>query len=235
MDPRAYYDDFASWYENERGRAYHRMLDDLEVAAVAEHGRGARVLEAGCGTGLILERVAGFAHRAVGVDLSRGMLERARQRGLTVAQGSVTALPCPDESFDVAYSFKVLAHVPDIRGALAELARVVRPGGVILAEFYNRHSLRYLIKALKPPSPISATTTDEAVYTRYDTLEQIRSYLPPTLELESTRGVRILTPAAQVHRIPGVGHCLRAAEAGLARTPGIRNLAGFLIAVCRRR
>jgi SAM-dependent methyltransferase len=179
--------------------------------------------------------VAGFARSAVGVDLSGGMLAQARARGLTVAQGSITALPCRDASFDVVYSVKVLAHVAEIERALAEMARVTRPGGRVVAEFYNPWSLRYLVKRLKPPSRVSATTDDEAVYTRYDSLGQIRSYLPPELELEGVRGIRILTPVSQVHELPVVGKVLRAAEHALADQPVARNLGGFLVAIARKR
>src|SRR3954470_16147511 len=149
LDNRSYYDEFAGWYERERHLPYHRMVDDLEVELVERYGAGKDVLEVGCGTGLILERVAGFARSAVGVDLSSGMLERASQRGLRVAQGSATNLPIADATIDVAFSFKVLAHVSDIEGAMRELARVVRPGGWVLAEFYNARSLRRLEEWLK--------------------------------------------------------------------------------------
>jgi ubiquinone/menaquinone biosynthesis C-methylase UbiE len=233
-DSRAYYDEFAGWYERERGRGYHRMVDDLEVDLVRRYGRGARVLEAGCGTGLLLERVTGFAQLAVGVDLSAGMLARCRTRGLKVAQGRVTALPYPDACFDVVYSVKVLAHVEDIRGALAELARVTRPGGIVLAEFYNPRSLRYLVKALKSPTAISAATCDDAVFTRYDTPADIRRYLPPDLRWETARGVRIATPVALAHRIPLAGRVLGWLERRLADLPGLRSLGGFVIAVLRK-
>jgi ubiquinone/menaquinone biosynthesis C-methylase UbiE len=235
MDARSYYDDFAAWYERERGRGYHRMLDDLEVELVERHGHARRVLEVGCGTGLILERVRGFASEAVGVDLSGGMLARARSRGLPVVQAVATALPFASDSFDVVCSFKVLPHVPDIRTAVAEMARVTRPGGHVLAEFYNARSLRYLVKAIKSPTAVSERTTDDAVYTRYDTPARIRSYLPPSLEYVGVRGIRILTPVAAVHRVPGVGQLLRRAEAGLADVPGMRALGGFLVVVARRR
>jgi ubiquinone/menaquinone biosynthesis C-methylase UbiE len=235
LDNRSYYDDFASWYERERGRGYHQMLDDLEVGLVERYGRGADVLEAGCGTGLILQRIAGFAASARGVDLSGGMLARAHARGLDVVQGSVTALPYAAESFDLVCSFKVLAHVADIRGALSEMARVTRPGGFVLAEFYNPLSLRYLVKRLKRPTAISSKHDDEAVYTRYDSPSRIRSYLPPDLVWETARGVRIATPAASFHRLPGVGRILARAEAVLADAPLVRNLGGFLIAVARKR
>lgn len=234
MDNRSYYDEFAGWYENERGRGYHAMLDDLEVELVERYGRGKDVLEAGCGTGLLLARVARFARSAAGVDISAGMLARAAERGLRVAQGSLTALPYPDDAFDVVYSVKVLPHIEDIQTALAEMARVTRPGGVVLAEFYNPRSLRYLVKVLKPPSAISEGTTDEAVFTRYDDAAAIRGYLPANLAWETARGVRIVTPVSHVHRVPGLGALVRAAERGLADLPFARELGGFLIAVLRK-
>jgi ubiquinone/menaquinone biosynthesis C-methylase UbiE len=235
LDNRTYYDDFAGWYERERGRGYHQMLDDLEVELALRHGGGGRVLEVGCGTGLILERIAARASRAVGLDLSRGMLEVARGRGLEVVQGVATALPFPDESFDCVCSFKVLPHVEDIETAMAEMSRVTAPGGAVLAEFYNRRSLRYLVKALKPPTAISENHHDEAVFTRYDSAEDIRSYLPPELEIVGWRGVRIVTPVAQAHKLPAIGQLLRWTEHRLADLPVARGLGGFLIAVLRKR
>lgn len=235
LDNRSYYDDFATWYERERGHGYHRMLDDLEVDLVRRYGQGKDVVEVGCGTGLILGRVADFARRAVGVDLSGGMLAKAAGRGLEVAQGSATALPLADASCDVAYSFKVLAHVEDISTAMAEMARVVRPGGWVLAEFYNARSLRRLVKAVKPPTAVSETTHDEHVYTRYDTIDDIKGYLPAELEWVTSRGIRIVTPVAAVHRVPLLGAAVRFAEARLADLPVARELGGFLVAVARRR
>jgi ubiquinone/menaquinone biosynthesis C-methylase UbiE len=235
LDNRTYYDDFAGWYERERHQPYHRMLDDLEVGIVERYGTGKDVLEVGCGTGLILGRVAQFARRAAGVDLSGGMLAKAADRRLSVAQASATALPVRDASFDVAYSFKVLAHVQDIRTAMAEMARVVRPGGWVLAEFYNQRSLRRLVKAVKQPSAISASTDDEAVYTRYDSADDIRGYLPPELTWVTSRGIRIVTPAAQVLRVPVVGSLVRRAEEVLADLPVARELGGFLVVCAQKR
>lgn len=235
LDNRAYYDDFAAWYERDRHLPYHRMLDDLEVELVERFGRGKSVLEVGCGTGLLLERVARFAAAAHGIDLSAGMLDRARARGLAVTEAPATALPFDDASFDVAYSFKVLAHIPDIAGALREMARVVRPGGLVLAEFYNARSLRRLVKAVKPPTAVSATTHDEQVFTRYDDATAIRSYLPPELEWVATRGIRVITPTAGVLRVPLIGAAVRWAEHRLADIPVARDFGGFLVAICRRR
>lgn len=235
LDNRAYYDEFAAWYERARHLPYHRMLDDLELELVERYGRGKDLVEVGCGTGLLLGRAAAMGRSAIGVDLSRGMLEQARARGLTVVQGSATELPLADASCDVAFSFKVLAHVADPARALAEMARVVRPGGWVLAELYNARSLRRLVKALKPPSKISATAHDTAVLTRYDDPAAIRRMLPPGLAWETSRGIRILTPVAAVHRVPVVGALLRKAEHALADVPVIRDLGGFLVVCAQRR
>jgi ubiquinone/menaquinone biosynthesis C-methylase UbiE len=235
LDNRAYYDDFAGWYEKERHLPYHRMLDDLEVELVERYAAGKDVLEVGCGTGLILDRTSRFARRATGIDLSGGMLAKAAQRGLRVVQASATALPIASESVDVAYSFKVLAHIPDIAGAMREMARVVRPGGWVLAEFYNARSIRRLVKAVKPPSKVSDTTHDEHVYTRYDDARAITSYLPPELTWAATRGIRVITPVAKVLEVPVLGAAVRWCEHRLADLPGARNVGGFLVACCRRR
>jgi ubiquinone/menaquinone biosynthesis C-methylase UbiE len=235
LDNRAYYDDFAGWYERERHLPYHRMLDDLEVEIVERYARDKHVLEVGCGTGLILGRVAEFAASAQGIDLSGGMLARAAARGLGVLQASATELPLATASVDVAYSFKVLAHIPDIAGAMREMARVVRPGGYVIAEFYNARSIRRLVKAVKPPSAVSDKTNDEHVFTRYDDATAIRSYLPPELEWTATRGIRVITPVAAVLRVPLVGAAVRWAEHRLADLPVARDHGGFLVAICRRK
>jgi ubiquinone/menaquinone biosynthesis C-methylase UbiE len=232
---REYYDEFSASYERERARGYHALIDELECELAARYCAGRRVLEAGCGTGLILRRLAPLARHAVGIDLSGGMLARARDRRLSVAQCPVDALPFADGSFETVVSFKVLAHVPAIERALRELARVTRPGGHLVLEFYNRFSLRTLLKLLKRPSRIGVRFDDGDVHTRYDSLARIRGYLPPELELCAVRGVRVLTPVAQVHDLPLVADLLAAAERIAADAPGLRLLGGFLIVVLRKR
>jgi ubiquinone/menaquinone biosynthesis C-methylase UbiE len=182
---------------------------------------------------LILERLAELARRAVGIDLSPGMLELARSRGLEVKEGSVTALPFDDASFDVTCSFKVLAHVPDIGKALAEMARVTRPGGVILAEFYNPLSFRGLAKKLGPAGKIGRETKESAVYTRFDAPWVLPRLLPPNTRIETARGIRILTPAALAMRVPGLRGMLRRAEWLLCDSPAA-VLGGFYVAVIRK-
>ena len=230
-----YYDRFATTYERERHHGYHRLIDDLEMELVRRYGTGLDVLEAGCGTGLLLDETARVARNTIGLDLSRSMLGLAQHRGLPVVQGSLTALPLPDQSVDLVYSMKVLAHVPPIREALAELARVVRPGGHLLLEFYNPRSLRYLAKRMGGAAPIAEGTTDRDVYTRYDTLQTARSYLPDSVEFIGVRGGRVVTPFSQVFRIPALATLFERAERAVCDWPGLRGLGGFLILIARKK
>ena len=64
---------------------------------MAEYAKHLRVLEVGCGTGLVLSRLKETARSARGLDVSPGMVRRARSRGLDVVLGSATALPFADE------------------------------------------------------------------------------------------------------------------------------------------
>jgi ubiquinone/menaquinone biosynthesis C-methylase UbiE len=234
---RAYYDDFSTRYEDRRGgnvpHGYHDLLDHLESDFVRKFAENRAVLEVGCGTGLVLERIARFAARAEGVDLSPGMLEKAKSRGLTVREGSATALPFPDESFDVTCSFKVLPHVPDIDQALAEMARVTRSGGYVLAEFYNPFSFRGLLRHLGPSRKIGQRHAEADVFTRFDSPGRARQLAPNGTQWAGARGVRILTPTASVLDHRRIGPWFYKAECWLADTP-LRTLAGFYVAAYQK-
>ena len=230
-DNQSYYDEFSGWYENERHHGYHALLDQMQIEVVAPMCEGRDVLEVGCGTGLILKEIEPIANRAAGIDISPGMLEQAKKRGLDVQVASATKLPFEDASFDVVYSFKVLAHVEDIEDAMCEVARVLRPGGRAALEFYNKRSLRYLIKRLKQPHAVSETTTDDMVYTRYDTIEDVRTYLPSSLRIDETRGIRVFTPFAQVHLVPGVKQAFAHVERKARDHIVTRRFGGFMVVV----
>ncbi len=230
---RAYYDEFAARYEERRGErvagGYHELLDSLESNFVKQFGAGKDVLEVGCGTGLVLARIAQFARSARGIDLSPGMLEHARRRGLDVVQGSATKLPFDDETFDVTCSFKVLAHIPDIELALSEMARVTRPGGMVLAEFYNPNSFRGLLRLLGPARRIGHSKKESDVFTRFDSPARARELTPTGCRFSTARGVRIVTPAATFVDAPLLGRVFFRLEEALADSP-VRRFAGFYIA-----
>ncbi len=232
-DNKTYYNEFSTGYENERAKRYHRFLDESELRIARPYVEGKRVLEVGCGTGLVLEPLARIASSAVGIDLSEGMLQKARERGLTVHQASATALPFSDNSFDTVLSFKVLAHIEEIRQAVSEAVRVTRPGGHLVLEFYNKHSIRSLVKALKPAHAVASATTDEQVYTRYDSLDEIRSYLPAGCSVVEVTGIRCLAPTYHFYNAPVIGPVTEAIEKAVQRTP-VSRIGGILGVVVRK-
>lgn len=234
---RRYYDAFSKGYEDNRGGndpgGYHELLDELEADFVHRYGAGHDILEVGCGTGLVLARIAEFARTAKGVDLSPGMLDKARARNLDVTVGSATELPFPDSSFDVTCSFKVLAHVPNIELALKEMARVTRPGGHILAEFYNPYSFRGLLKRFGPAGRVSDAAAEDDVFTRFDSPGDIRRLVPAGCSLVNARGIRIAVPTARVMKGRTGRGVFRALEWALCDSP-MKAFAGFYVAAFQK-
>ena len=107
-----------------------RLLDDLP--------RG-RVLDAACGTGRHAAYLVGLGHDVTGVDASRPMLERAATKApeARFVQGDLEALPIASNSHDAVVCSLALTHLAGLQGAMAELARVVRPeGDVILSDIH---------------------------------------------------------------------------------------------------
>jgi SAM-dependent methyltransferase len=98
-----------------------------------------RVLEVGCGTGFFTRHVGERLPQSevVGIDMDEGRLAFARKRSqfanLSFAWGDLADLPFDDDSFDLVYCRFVLIHAPDPAAALAEMARVARPGGRVVA------------------------------------------------------------------------------------------------------
>jgi ubiquinone/menaquinone biosynthesis C-methylase UbiE len=120
-----------------------RQVKEIELAMLRLEP-GLAVLDVGCGTGDDAREIAalvGLEGRVVGVDVSPTMIGEARKRSLATdariefIEGSALALPYPDESFDRVRTDRVLVHLQEPARALAEMVRVVRPGGrVVVSE-----------------------------------------------------------------------------------------------------
>ena len=182
-----YYDNYGSWYDQERISGYYALINELETAAVLEHARDKTILEIGCGTGIILEKTSNIASEAVGIDLSEGMLAAAQKKGLKVQKANATSLPFRDNRFDLVYSFKVLAHIPEISQAISEIVRVVKPEGILILEFYNPYSLKHVTNS------IYNKLKKRRVFLRFDSLAKIKSYLPKNATIIETRGIKVFS------------------------------------------
>jgi len=111
------------------------------VAAVLEV-EPRRVLEVGCGWGELADWIARESGaEVIATDLSPRMVDLARERGVNARLADVQELPFADGEFDVAVAAWMLYHVPDLDRGLAELARVLRPGGRLVALTNSRFHL----------------------------------------------------------------------------------------------
>lgn len=111
---------------------------------------GGEVLEVGCGRGLgtqlILERFG--ARHVTAFDLDPDMVERARRRladylpqRVTMSVGDVTSIDADDAAFDAVFDFGIIHHAPNWRAGLAEVHRVLKPGGRFYFEEVTSHAL----------------------------------------------------------------------------------------------
>jgi SAM-dependent methyltransferase len=116
--------------------------------------RGKRVLEVGAGVGTDGRNIIGRGGVYTGINVDRGSTE-ATSHALrvfslpgTARQCDATSLDFPDSTFDVVYSFGVLQHIPRAPKAVAEIHRVLRPGGELLTMVYNRSSINYIVEIM---------------------------------------------------------------------------------------
>ena len=131
------FDRFARFYDRFTPSADADLL--AEGLAQAERPVD-RVVDVAGGTGRAVRAVD--APERLVVDASRGMLRQARGNGLESVGGDAATLPLADESVDAVIISDALHHVADVDGALAEVERALRPGGVLVVREYNPATLR---------------------------------------------------------------------------------------------
>lgn len=138
-------------YSTEAGlearRAAYRSAEGPDATAMVfdavDECDPARVLEVGCGMGQLAARMNDeLDAEVVAIDQSERMVELTRARGVDTRVGDAQALPFDDGEFDCAVAAWMLYHVPDVGRALDEIARVLRPGGrLVAATNYPNHLL----------------------------------------------------------------------------------------------
>jgi ubiquinone/menaquinone biosynthesis C-methylase UbiE len=223
-----YYDELSQYYDAQRSNPYSRLIEGLELDVLRQYinSTGSRVLEVGCGTGIFLKHLQGSCLLLHGLDYTHSMLKLAQHKlsdpSIGLVHGDAQVLPYVSNSFDVVYSFKVLAHLPHIDWALGEIRRVLRPDGIAVLEFYNRHSIRYLLHRAR-------------YFHQWHSPTEVRKQLEEAnLSVVRTYGARIVVSSAYVMEIPVVRHILRHIEKSLAPT-AFNCFAGYYITVCRPR
>lgn len=139
-------DDWAAYVEQVGLPLFGAALDAARVTA------GTRLLDAGCGAGLLalLARLRGAVVTAV--DAAPGMIEVARQRvpGADVRVADLESLPFPDASFDAAIGVNSVFYAADMAAAMAEIARVVRPGGLVVVTAWGPPEQCEFLSAIMP-------------------------------------------------------------------------------------
>jgi 2-polyprenyl-3-methyl-5-hydroxy-6-metoxy-1,4-benzoquinol methylase len=172
-------------YYTDAERASDSYFDEIEQRRYRTHyhlreffasitGEDRRLLEIGCGIGVDSIQLAKRGFQVTAIDLTENALALARQfaarRGVAIdfRLGNAERLDFPDQSFDAVYSFGVLHHTPGIERSVAEVRRVLRPGGTAYVMLYHRDSLVNLVhRVLRLPyeSPRDRKDHCPVVYT----------------------------------------------------------------------
>lgn len=147
-ESRGDYEAFFTRYDNFRYTKEKHILDCLDAIDFKDK----RVLEIGLGQGADAEQIIGRGGIWSGLDLTQEAVERTQMRLKirnlsfeTIKQGSALEIPFEDNNFDIVFSHGVLHHIPEIKIAQKEIARVLKPDGELVAMLYSKWSLNYLL------------------------------------------------------------------------------------------
>jgi SAM-dependent methyltransferase len=126
----------------ERGRPSYswRFGQDRRLEMVARHVdlQDARILDVGCGIGTYVRRFRRYSDDVHGVEVEPERVAEASAELPNIVLGVGEALPYPDDHFDLVFSNEVIEHVDDDRATAAEMVRVTKPGGTVVAFAPNR-------------------------------------------------------------------------------------------------
>jgi SAM-dependent methyltransferase len=140
----------------ERAETYDLVIGAVAARVGAElldavrAGPGVRLLDLGCGPGTVTAAAAARGASAVGVDLAEGMLALGRRRHpeLQLLEGDAEALPFAGGAFDAVIGCFVLNHLPHVDAAVAEIARVLVPGGRVAVSVWQPPEVNHLLGEL---------------------------------------------------------------------------------------
>lgn len=192
---------YATWRARPLGAITEATEQRLILALMGEL-RGARVLDAGCGDGALVCAIASRGAVATGADPDPAMIAaanaRAKEEGIeaTFVEARIDALPFADAEFDIVVAVTVLCFVADAKGAVHEMARVLRPGGVLVLGELGRRSAWAASRRLR--GWLGSRTWAAA---RFHTAEELRALAQGArLHVVAVRGAVFYPPFALLAR-----------------------------------
>lgn len=153
-DLRAFYEREAEARTRAELRSRRRDIQAAYLELLAREGRHS-VLDIGAGPGLDGAGFVAAGHRFIGIDLARGNGVLAAERGLTVVQGSITALPIRPGSFDAGWSMSTLMHLEpdDVITAVDQTVQALRPGAPFSIGLWGSEDEVVTFDGVDPPGP----------------------------------------------------------------------------------
>ncbi|MBM3555640.1 MAG: methyltransferase domain-containing protein [Alphaproteobacteria bacterium] len=191
---------YASWRESPLGQITDRLEQGL-VFELAGPLAGRRVLDVGCGDGSLARAMATAGAAVTGLDSDPAQLAEARRLGGAGewVEGHAETLPFPDASFDLVTAISVLCFVADAKAAIAEMARVLKPGGRLVIGELGRRSLWAFSRRLR--GLLGSPLWRQARFWTVDELTDIAK--EAGLDVTATRGAIFYPPVAALARLMG--------------------------------
>lgn len=237
--------EYKNIFENEESHFFYVANHKVILSLVKRYtvGRELKILDAGCGTGLLVKKLTQFG-RVWGVDISPEALRFAKKRGVRAREASVSKIPFKDESFGLVTSIDVISHkLVDDKKAIAEFFRVLKPSGILILRV--------------AANPILLTSHDQFVHIRERYTKSVlkKKLADAGFIVETISGVNLLlAPLALIRHFWEKIAPPRAVESGVTKIPQPLNalltfLLGFeaellrwidlpfglgLVAVCRK-
>jgi ubiquinone/menaquinone biosynthesis C-methylase UbiE len=171
-------------YDNFMGRFSVRLAPVFADFAGVEAGQ--RVLDVGAGTGALTSELVRRGADASAADPSPSFVAALRERlpDIGVHEAGAEELPWPDEVFDAALAQLVLTFMRDAPAGLAEMHRVVRPGGVVAACMWDREGMEMLAAINRTQQALDASRPTSEQLTNFRSREEIERLFGPGVEME---------------------------------------------------
>lgn len=136
-------------------KVYHNQREKETVKLIKKYSSGARILDIGCGTGLITRHLDG--ELIVALDINRWAIERAKLRspGGEFIVGDAENLSLRPDIFDAVICTQTLEHLPRPENAVKEIFRVLKPGGLFIGSIPSKNPIWKFRKYLSTTSPVS--------------------------------------------------------------------------------